>query len=83
MQIFYNVIMEVVSSYWVVCTLAPSHVIGEVIASGSVCVCVCVVLILHTVCVCVDVLCRWSGQNQTKTTCLTEIGEGETDDPLY
>ena len=47
MQIFYNLIMEIVSSYWVVCTLAPSHVIGEVIASGSV----CVVSILHTVCV--------------------------------
>ena len=49
MQILYNVIMEIVTSYWVAATLAPSHVIGEVIASGNVCgthityrVCVCV-----------------------------------------
>ena len=53
MQIFYNLIMEIVSSYWVVCTLAPSHVIGEVIASGSV----CSVHTTYRVCVCV---CVWT-----------------------
>ena len=58
MQIFYNVLMEIVTSYWVAATLAPSHVIGEVIASGSVCTCT-----TYTIyCVCVFCVCVWTLQ---------------------